>query len=1411
MSGDNGVAGVSSALAELVDRLAARVQAGERIDLEAVLAEHPEHAEQLRRLLPAVGALDELSRSARPGQSGAAPAAPGDSLAEGGTLGDFRIVREVGRGGMGVVYEAEQLSLKRRVALKVLPFAATLDPRRLTRFHNEAVAAASLHHDHIVAVHAVGCERGTHYYAMGFVDGRTLAQVIATRRKSAGAAAAEKQGTEPYRQGEGGEARPSAETVAAASSTLEQETGKRYHREVARLGIEAAEALEHAHALGVVHRDVKPGNLMLDGRGKLWVTDFGLARLADEPGVTVSGDLLGTLRYMSPEQALARHGLVDHRTDVYSLGVTLYELLTLRPAVGGKDRQEVLRNIAFEEPAAPRRLQPAVPRDQETVVLKAMAKNPRERYATAKELADDLRRFLEDRPIRARRPGLGQRLRKWARRHRAVVGAAAVCLLVAGAALAGSVGWAAGERRAQRKETARVVEAALADAEDWLGKDRPYEALSAALRAEGLLRQAGGHPGLQPLVDEMLWDVRLLLRLERARLSQSAVRDGDADWKGADEDYERAFAEFGLDVLAGNAADAVECIKGRQIAVELAAFLDHWALVRRAARGAMDPGWRKLLDVARQADPDVGRARFREALSRRDTKGLTRLAQAGGLDGLSATSLTAYYGKGAPPQVVALLRRAQRQRPDDFWVNHTLASALRDLRPAHLEEAIGFYRAAVALRPQSPGALLHLGIGLEKKGRLDEAIACFEDAIRLKPDYAEAHTGRGYALAKKGKVDEAIACLKEAIHLKPALAEAHNNLGLALGKKGEVDEAIACYSAAICLQPDFAEAHTNLGVELEEKGRLDEAVACHRVAIRLQPDFAGPHYNLGIALGKKGKLDEAVVCYQEAIRRQPGFAEAHSNLGNALRDKGKLEEAIACCREAVRLKPDLAEAHTNLGNALRDKGEVDEAVVCYQEAIRRQPDYAEAHSNLGNALRDKGEVDEAIACHRVAICLKPDSAAVYSNLGAALREKGKLEEAIACYKQAIRLQPDFAMAHTNLGNALRDKGKLNEAIACYRAAIRLQPDLALAHCNLGAALRDKGEVEEAIACLKEAICLKPDNAAAHSRLGAALRDKGEVDEAIACYKQAILLQPDFAMAHTNLGSALADKGELDEAIACLKEAIRLQPGSALAKYGLGYVLGKKGRLDEAIACYKQAIRLQPDYAEAHCNLGDALQRQGRFTEALDARRRGHELGSKRPGWPFPSAQWVRVAEFLVELDRKLPAVLQGKQRPADAAEAAALAELCLGFKKRPASAALLYQEALAAAPKLAEDLGAGHRYNAACAAVLAGCGQGKDAAGLGEMDRLRWRRQALTWLHADLRAWQHLLDRDQLKARTAITQTMRHWLADPDFNGVRGEEALARLPAEERDAWARLWADVADLLARTKDPTPKEKEKPDKP
>ncbi len=220
------------------------------------------------------------------------------------------------------------------------------------------------------------------------------------------------------------------------TSSHDSTRSRAYFRTVANLGMQAAEALEHAHSLGIIHRDIKPANLLVDVRGNLWITDFGLARMQADTGLTMTGDVIGTLRYMSPEQAMAKRAVVDHRTDIYSLGVTLYELLALRPAFGGQDREELLRQVTLEEPRPPRRFNPAVPVDLETIVLKAMAKEPIERYATARELADDLRRFLELKPIKARRPTLWDRTLKLARRHVGVVAAAFLVLLLAVGGLA---------------------------------------------------------------------------------------------------------------------------------------------------------------------------------------------------------------------------------------------------------------------------------------------------------------------------------------------------------------------------------------------------------------------------------------------------------------------------------------------------------------------------------------------------------------------------------------------------------------------------------------------------------------------------------------------------------------------------------------------------------------------------------------------------------------------------------------------------------------------------------------------------------------------------------------------------------------------------------------------------------------
>jgi tetratricopeptide (TPR) repeat protein len=329
-------------------------------------------------------------------------------------------------------------------------------------------------------------------------------------------------------------------------------------------------------------------------------------------------------------------------------------------------------------------------------------------------------------------------------------------------------------------------------------------------------------------------------------------------------------------------------------------------------------------------------------------------------------------------------------------------------------------------------------------------------------------------------------------------------------------------------------------------------------------------------------------------------------------------------------------------------------------------------------------------------------------------------------------------------------------------------------------------------------------AGAHFNLGKALRDKGRLDEAITEFREAIRLKKDDLGPHINLGNALSEKGQLDEAIAEFREVICLKNDSADAHYNLGAALQDKDQLDEAIAEYQEAIRLKKDFAEAHCNLGGMLERKGLFAEALEYRRRGHELGSRNPRWPYPSALWVRNCERLVELDRKLPAILSGKREPADTRELIALAELCqLPSKKRYLAALQFYEEAFTAEPKLTGDQPSNARYNAACVAALAGCGRGDGADKLDTSERARLRQKALEWLRADLAAWHKVMEGERSKAAPAVRQQMEHWLEDTDFAGVRGSDALTRLPEAERQKWQKLWAEVDQLRQRTGDPAKK--------
>jgi serine/threonine protein kinase len=381
--------------------------------------------------------------------SSAAEQPPGPPSAAPRRLGDFEILEEIGRGGMGVVYRARQISLNRVVALKVLAGAALGSSRAAARFQNEALAAARLHHTNIVPIYAQGCEQGFFFYAMELIEGRPLSQVLRedpalsplTGSPRSGAAVRsalsldvhETGGESPARgnvPGSVGDRGVASGAISGCGPTARLRTPRDFMR-IARLVAEVADGLAHAHRQGIIHRDIKPQNLLLGRDDHLHITDFGLARLLDEPGLTLSTELVGTPAYMAPEQVSQARGAIDHRTDIYALGVTLYALLTLRRPFEGQTYDQIISQVLHREPTPPRRIDPHIPQDLQTICLRAMEKEPRRRFARADELAADLRRYAEHFPIRSRRVSWPGRVARWVRRRPATASALAAATIVA--------------------------------------------------------------------------------------------------------------------------------------------------------------------------------------------------------------------------------------------------------------------------------------------------------------------------------------------------------------------------------------------------------------------------------------------------------------------------------------------------------------------------------------------------------------------------------------------------------------------------------------------------------------------------------------------------------------------------------------------------------------------------------------------------------------------------------------------------------------------------------------------------------------------------------------------------------------------------------------------------------------------
>jgi WD40 repeat protein len=572
----------------LAEEFVERFRRGERPALSEYIGRHPELAERIRAVFPLLvmmeqaGAADEADQPAGSGRWGEGGAAP--PL---GQVGDYRILRRIGRGGMGEVYEAEQLALGRRVALKVLPVRDARDGRALARFRREARSAARLHHTNIVPVFEVGQDGDLCYYAMQLIQGQGLDEIIdeLNRLRSESLRGGQRQpATDGSDQAVAAERAPistvarallsdqlrppSAEvptpspspgveerfTVTAAdgppparsgapdardsragvtsSAVLPGETelssvhsdSSHYFRSIARIGQQVASALAYAHARGVIHRDIKPSNLLLDAAGVVWVTDFGLAKTEDD-GLTSPGDVVGTVRYMAPERF---RGESDARSDVYGLGLTLYELLVLYPAFDSPDRLRLIDQVKTREPTRPRTLDPRIPRDLETIVLKAIDKDPKRRYQSADDLAEDLHRFIGDEPIKARQVSALERLMRWARHNKGVAGLLAALVLVFVAGFVG-VTWKWREAVAERRQAD--------DARDQA--HQAQERTEAALYISDIVRarleyQANNIDAAEQSLDRCPpayrgWEWHFLRQLNHADLFTFAARDGWVD------------------------------------------------------------------------------------------------------------------------------------------------------------------------------------------------------------------------------------------------------------------------------------------------------------------------------------------------------------------------------------------------------------------------------------------------------------------------------------------------------------------------------------------------------------------------------------------------------------------------------------------------------------------------------------------------------------------------------------------------------------------------------------------------------------------------------------------------------------------------------------------------------------------
>ena len=845
----------------------------------------------------------------------------GDSVGVLPAVPGYEIECELGRGGMGVVYKARHTKLKRLVALKMILAGAHADHGELGRFRLEAEAIASLQHPNVVQIYEVGEHDGKPYISLEFVDGGSLDQKLAG-------------------------------TPLAA-------------REAARLVETLAWAMQVAHQRGVIHRDLKPANVLLTRNGIPKITDFGLAKqLGHDSGQTRTGQIMGTPSYMAPEQASGDSKTIGAAADIYAVGAILYELLTGRPPFKSASVLDTLEQVRTEEPVSPTQLQPKTPRDLETVCLKCLAKAPAGRYATARDLAEDLRRYLADEPIHARPVGKMERTWRWCKRRPALaIAAATLWFAILGASSAGL--WYVNDRaqrqaeetvrhaelEARRKQVNREALAAtnesqtllrslhvrladplrahelLSDIDRWVTElelagavwqranrlaaaNRDILDANLASQIEALGKQLQSDKDDFQLAKE-LDDIRFnaVLKIELPQLPQFSPDKShtfSVNLSAAGSEYAAVLRRSGLDIQQGkNTAipSRLRCDSFRHV---LAAALDHWVMIND--NGGITS---RILDVSRRIDPNPWRDQLRNEKAWQDEKMLEKLAKAVDISQQSPQSLLLLANSCKKKEINSetLLRRAVDQFPRDIWLNIYLGEI-----STNLGERVGCYRTVLAVRPKSFIAHNNLGILFSQMNDLDGAAFHYTRAINVAPIFGPAHYSLGRTLEKKGDTKAAVLEFEKAIDINPNDAFAHLALGTIMVSAQNFEKALLHLRKGkqSGFQPKLTDGllsrvHHEIGVKLHFKKERENAIIQFQEAVRLDPTYDVAHYSLANSLREKKSLDEAIVHYKKAISLNAEFAQAYCNLGLSLAELGEFSEALKNLEQGHKLgslKPD---------------------------------------------------------------------------------------------------------------------------------------------------------------------------------------------------------------------------------------------------------------------------------------------------------------------------------------------------------------------------------------------------------------------------------------------------------------------------------------------------------------------------